>query len=88
MPWYRLKIDYTYSTTTSATTALSAINTTLAAQGRAERAVRTNAQVVLNVEPLTEAAAVTLRNALIPNWSTGTRTAGKASVVMRDETSL
>lgn len=89
MPWYRLKVDWTYSTSTAAATALTAINTTLAAQGRAERAVRTSNTVTVNVEPLaTEALAVSLRNALTANWATGTRTAGKASVVMRDESSL
>lgn len=89
MPWYRLKVDWTYSTTTSATTALTAINATLTAQGRSEVAVRTTAQVTVNVEPIaTEALAVALRNALTTNWATGTRTAGKASVVMRDGSSL
>lgn len=89
MPWYRLKIDWTYSTSTSATTALTAINATLAAQGRPEVAVRTTNTVTVSVEPIaTEAAAVALRNALTLNWATGTRTAGKASVVMRDGSSL
>lgn len=88
MSWYRLRVDWTYSTTNSANTALSAINATLAANGRTERAVRTGGQVAVICEPVATAAdAVTLRNALTPNWATGTRTAGKASVVMRDESS-
>ncbi len=87
MPWYRLRVDWTYSTSTSAATALSAINATLAANGRAERAVQTTTRVAVICEPVTSAQAVTLRNALTPNWATGTRTAGKASVVLRDESS-
>lgn len=87
MPWYRLRVDWTYSTSTSAATALSAINATLAANGRAERAVRTTARVAVICEPVTSTQAITLRNALTPNWATGTRTAGKASVVLRDESS-
>lgn len=87
MAWYRLRVDWTWSTTSSATTALTAINTTLAANGRTERAVQTGAQVAVILEPVAAAAAITLRNALTSNWATGTRTAGKASVVMRDESS-
>jgi hypothetical protein len=83
--YYRLRLDWTYSTTAAVTTALTAINNTLAAQGRDERATRTGNDIDLLIEPLTEAEAVTLRNALIPNWATGTRTAGKASLVRRDE---
>jgi hypothetical protein len=85
--WYRLRVDWTWSTTSSATTALTAINATLAANGRTERAVQTGAQVAVILEPVAAAAAITLRNALTSNWATGTRTAGKASVVMRDESS-
>ena len=88
MPWYRLRVDWTYSTNNSANTALSAINATLAANGRDERATRTGTNVAVILEPVDAATAVTLRNLLTPNWATGTRTAGKASVVMRDESSL
>jgi hypothetical protein len=87
VPWYRLRVDWTYSTTSSANTALAAINATLTANGIAAQAVRTGTNVGVIVEPLTEAQGVTLRNALTPNWATGTRTAGKASLVMRDESS-
>jgi hypothetical protein len=88
VPWYRLRVDWTYTTTAQATTAATAVDATLAAQGRAERVVRTGNRIEVIIEPLTQAAAVTLRNALTPNWSAGTRTANKASVVMRDESSL
>lgn len=88
MPWYRLRVDWTYSTNAQANTALAAVNATLSANGRTEQAVRTAARVAVICEPVTAAAAVTLRNALTPNWSTGTRMSGKASVVMRDESSL
>lgn len=85
MPWHRLVVEWTYSTSTSAATALTNVNNTLAAQGRAERATRTSNSITVEIEPLTETTAITLRNALTPSWATGTRTAGKASVVMRDE---
>lgn len=88
MPWYRLRVDWTWSKNADASTALAALNSTLAANGRDERAVRTGARVEVIVEPLTQAQAVALRNAMTPNWATGTRTANKASVVMRDESSL
>lgn len=87
MPWYRLRVDWTYSTTAQANTALAAINATLAANGRTEQAVRTATRVAVILEPVSAAAAVTLRNALTPNWAPGTRTAGKASVVLRDVSS-
>jgi len=89
MAWYRLRVDWTYSTTASATTALTAINATLTANGRTEQAVRETNRVYIIIEPLTVqgSTAITLYNALTPNWATGTRTAGKASLVMRDESS-
>jgi hypothetical protein len=87
VPWYRLRVDWTYSTTSSANTALAAINSTLTANGRTEQATRTGTNVAVILEPIDAALAITLRNALTPNWATGTRTAGKASVVMRDESS-
>ena len=89
MAWYRLKVDWTYSTSASATTAQTAINTTLTNSGRAEQAAKTGNTVTVIIEPVTTMdEAVTLRNALLANWNTGTRTAGKASVVARDESSL
>jgi hypothetical protein len=87
VPWYRLRVDWTYSTTNSANTALSAINATLTANGVTTMAVRSGTNVAVIIEPLTQAQGITLRNALTPNWATGTRTAGKASLVMRDESS-
>jgi hypothetical protein len=84
--WYRLRVTWTYSTVAAANTAATAIDTTLAAQGRAERVTRpTTSSLEVVVEPLSETESVTLRNALTPQWATGTRTAGKASVVRRDE---
>lgn len=88
MPHYRLRVTWTYSTTASANTAAAAINATLAAQGVAQTVTRPTAtSLEVIVEPLDAAQAVSLRNALTPNWATGTRTAGKASVVQRDEAS-
>lgn len=87
MPWYRLRVDWTWSKTADASAALAAINATLAANGRPEQAVRTGTRVAVICEPMTAAQAVALRNALTPNWAPSTRTAGKASVVMRDESS-
>lgn len=87
-PWYRLRVDWTYSTSAAATTALTAVNAALAAGGRGEVAVKTGNRVAVICEPVTAAAAATLRDALTPKWAPGTRTAGKASVVMRDESSL
>lgn len=86
MATYRLRIDWTYSNASNATTATTNVNNVLAAQGYAERAVRTNAVVGVVVEPIAdEAAAVALRNALTTAWSSATRSGGKASIVRRDE---
>jgi hypothetical protein len=87
MAWYRLRVDWTYSTTASANTAVTNINNVLAAQGRPETVTRVNNDIDIIIEPLDEAAAISLRNALTTAWATGTRTAGKASVVRRDESS-
>lgn len=87
MAWYRLKIDWTYNTVPNANTAVSNINNTLANNGRSETATRSGSNVTLTIDNLTEAEAETLRVALIPAWNVGTRTAGKSSVVRRDEAS-
>jgi uncharacterized protein (DUF362 family) len=87
MAWYRLKVDWTYSTSASANTAQSALNTALSTAGRAETVTRSGNQVSIILEPLTAQEAMTLRAELLTAWNTGTRTAGKASVVLRDESS-
>ena len=89
MPWYRLRVDQTYTTNASANTALASINSTLAAQGRSERAVKTGQRVQVTVEPVATAqAASALGNALTPGWAIGTRTTGSTSLELRDESAL
>lgn len=81
---YRLRVDLTYSTTGTATTATTNINNALAASSDpviAERAERTGSAVSLTVEGLTEAQADSLRVAMTSAWAVGTRSAGKVSVV-------
>jgi hypothetical protein len=86
--YYRLRVTWTYSKVADANTAATNIDATLAANGRSETTTRpSNTSVEVIIEPLTESVAVTLRNALTSAWATGTRTAGKASVVRRDESS-
>jgi hypothetical protein len=80
---YRLRIDYTYTTTANATTAQSNIDTALASAGRAERCSRASATITLQIDGLTEAAATALSDALNAQWAVGTRSAGKATVMRR-----
>lgn len=88
MAWYRLRLDWTYSKSVDATTAQTSLNTTLAAQGRAERATRSTTRVELTVDGLaTDVAASTLLSALTSAWAIGTRTQGMVLVSRRDETS-
>lgn len=87
MPWYRLRVDWTYSKAADATHALKAINASLAGTDRTERAVREGSRVHVILEPVTVPQAVTLRDVLTADWAPGTRNAGKASVVLRDESS-
>lgn len=83
---FRLRIDLTYTTNANATTATTNINNALVAQGRVERATRTNAAVSLIIEPIdTEAEAVALRNALTPAWGSTARSGGKVSLVRRPD---
>lgn len=87
MPWYRLRVDWTYSKNADASSVQAAINAALAANGRAEQATRSGPRVQVIIEPLTQEQAIALRDSLTPKWATASRTANKASVVMRDESS-
>ena len=80
---YRVKVDWTYSTTASATTAATNINSSLSGLGRPETVTRNGNQVVVEINDLSQSEALDLRNSLTSAWATGTRTAGKASVVLR-----
>jgi hypothetical protein len=84
---YRLHIDWTYSSTGNANTALSAINSALASAGRPETATRTSNRVELVISGLTESEANTLRISLTSAWSASTRSYGKAAVARSNDTS-
>jgi len=86
MPKYRIKIDVRYSSTANATTATTNINNVLTAQGRVERATRTNADVYVMIPGLAnQDEAESLISALNPAWSSAARSYGKVSVVRTDD---
>jgi hypothetical protein len=80
-----LRVTWTYSRNQDANAAAQAINDTLAAHGRTETCTRSGTTVDVVVEPLDNPEP--LRDALLADWNRGTRSDGKASVVMRDEAS-
>lgn len=81
MTTYRVRITYTYSSNANATTATTNINNVLIAQGRPERAVRTNAAVELMVVGLTAEQGTALHSALNAAAHSAARSAGKFSIV-------
>lgn len=79
MATYRLWVNLTYNNNSSATTATTNINSALTAQGRPEQADRTNRDVSLLIEGITEADAQSLLAALNSAWPVNSRTAGAVS---------
>ena len=86
MASYRLRVALTYNTTPNATTATSNLNTALVNAGRPEQAVRDGTAVALLIVGIpSQAQALALRDALTPAWGVGTRSQGKASLVMSED---
>lgn len=84
--FYRVKIDNTYASGANATTVKTSIDNALVAAGRPERAtILTTTNVTLMIVSLTEAEAVTLRDALKASWTAATRTFGKVSVTRTND---
>lgn len=87
---YRLRVEITYTTSNAANTALTNINNTLTASfpsipQRATRETGSNSVLLLVTGIADQASGVALRDALTPQWGSGNRSAGKASLVKTDD---
>lgn len=87
---YRLRCNYTYSSSTLAATAVSNINGVLAgwtSPVTAARATQAGSSIELKVVGLTEAQGKALHAALLSHVMSGSRTGGKFSLVRTPDVS-
>ena len=85
---YKLRIALTYTSNGNANSATSSINAVIAAWSSpviAARATRSGSTVTLEIDDLTEAEAITLRDALNSAWGQSARSGGRVSVALRAE---
>lgn len=88
MGQYRVKCTYRYSTTSSATTAVNNINAVLDNYPTVTGGPATRSSSTVNMEVLVpdQATADALRHDMISAWGVGTRSTGKFSVALVEDT--
>jgi hypothetical protein len=83
--WYRIRVNWTYTTVAQAQATDTALRAALTTAGRSEVPSRNNTVIDLMVEPVEASDVNALSTALVAAWNRNGRAGGKASIVMRDE---